>query len=412
MQPVEEQERARHATAAGAGAGSTPPKQARTGLVLLTVLVVEVVVIGAGLNQVVAKHIANTAASHTGAVRGGWESLLTYRWRFTPLSGDHQHIWAGELALIGTTIVMSLLLVFAVVRGAVTWGRAFFGAWLAVAVATLLGGYVCALIVDPGGSVGRHLADRTLFGPVAPGTRTILAGLALGLVVAIVASIVAIATRCAPAAAEGPADGPAESIFTAGQGEWNSPPPPPSAGWPAGGWAAEQPPPNPPPWGQDAQHTSRLPSTSKQDVAYDSSSGPQTKAAPAGAAERGPDQPTTVLPVPDPAPNEEQMHAAGPPAAAEPQSQPPVEQSPVERSAEPEPTVGEHAAEPEPTVGEHAAEPEPTVGEHAAEPEPEPTQAMPAQGTPPQQQPQQRHGATAFPRPPDDEDLQSPHEQG
>ena len=118
-----------------------PVPKARIGLLLLLAFFVEFLIIVGSGNQWVADKIAqSTPATYMAA---GLRNVgLVYSWRFTPRAHDTSHVWLAGLALIVTTIIVSLLLILAIIRGPITFGRAFFGTWMAVIVATILGGYV------------------------------------------------------------------------------------------------------------------------------------------------------------------------------------------------------------------------------------------------------------------------------
>jgi hypothetical protein len=173
------------------------PAQARPGLVVLAALLTEVVLIAALANQAVsdrlAKHFGDATPSHL--LEQAW---LTYQWRFSARS--HQSAtWGSELALIGVTLLVSALLIIALVRGAVTFWRAFFGVWLAVLGATLLGAFVRGLIdTDAARAIGASSPGRltkAIFGPAGPTQFAVVGGVVLGLVTALVAAGVSVATR-------------------------------------------------------------------------------------------------------------------------------------------------------------------------------------------------------------------------
>jgi hypothetical protein len=236
--------------AAGAGAAA-PPGQARTGLIVLAAVLTELVLIAALANQWmsdrIAQNIGDAKLGHL--VEQSW---LTYQWRFSPRSG-FTHAWGGELGLIGVTLVLTGLLVFALVRGAITFWRAFFATWLAVLGATVVGAFVRGLVdTDTVKAIGGTHAGRVtqaIFGPVGPHQAVVVAGFLLGLVTGLVAGAVAVGTRHRPrpaAAQPGPAYRPPEA-------------PPPFFGDPAAAppWQERfEPRAGPPP--ADAQQTTRL----------------------------------------------------------------------------------------------------------------------------------------------------------
>ncbi len=195
------------------------PKQGRPGLIALTALLVEVVIIAAAFNQAVSKHIYNYASGHrqseflTNAVASG----LMYSWRVTtPSSGTEsgffltRHIVLGELVMIGSVFLLTVLLVLAVVRGPITWARAFFGVWMAVIVAT--GGARIAAVAASDSLVTSRVDRGTDAVFAGPSGYSFFAGAALGFVVALITSLVAVASRRPPALVAVPASGPDPGI--------------------------------------------------------------------------------------------------------------------------------------------------------------------------------------------------------
>ncbi|WP_375490567.1 hypothetical protein [uncultured Jatrophihabitans sp.] len=172
-----------------------PVRRARIGLLLLFAFMTEVIVIAAAANQAVTDSIDKSHHNPRGLTGGFERALETYEWRFTPRAHDVFHVGTGNFALIGTTVVISLLLIFVLVRGPFSFGRAFFGTWVAVAVATMIGGYVRGLVVDTPAYSQRGIPARALFSQLAPGSTVFLGGLVLGLVVAIVVGIFGLITR-------------------------------------------------------------------------------------------------------------------------------------------------------------------------------------------------------------------------
>lgn len=199
---------------AGPPYAGTPPAavpKARTGLLMLVAFLVELVLIAAGGNQWVTDKLLR-ANTDLGTVAFGLRNVaLTFAWRFTPRGSDPEHFWLGGILLILTTLVLSVLLIAAVVRGPVTFGRAFIGTWMAVIVATMLGGFVRGLVLDLRFSGGGGRAVQAFFGRTSPGSNVFLAGVGLGFVVALVVAALAPLTRRNPYAAGGraPAGGAA-----------------------------------------------------------------------------------------------------------------------------------------------------------------------------------------------------------
>lgn len=170
-------------------------RQGRTWLIVLTAFLVEIVVIAAGCNQKVAdnargflddpKHEFDFVGQ---VVRAG----QTYDWRLSGHSGPPHHLVLSQYAMLATFFVVAALLVFALARGAVTFGRAFFGVWLAVIVATELAAIVQFLVVDNNPD---HIGKPTFAVFYGPDGYSFFAGVCLGLLTALVAALVAVATR-------------------------------------------------------------------------------------------------------------------------------------------------------------------------------------------------------------------------
>lgn len=176
-----------------------PTARARTGLIVLAALLTELVIIAAADNQWVSDKIGrNELRTNSVALRSLANSWLTFTWRVSPRAGANgNELWASQIALVLTVLLVTGLLVAAVVRGPVTFGRAFFGTWTAVIAATLLAGFVRGLI-EPFSKLqmaNSSRLTRAVFGPFGINQGTVAAGFALGLVVALVAAIVAVTSR-------------------------------------------------------------------------------------------------------------------------------------------------------------------------------------------------------------------------
>jgi hypothetical protein len=217
-------------------ANPSPTRRARIGLVVIVAVLTEVVLVAAGANQWVADRIVRSGGKGLGArlVESSW---LTYSWRLTPHKHQTAH-WGSQLLLLLTLFVVTGALVAVLLRGPVAWTRAFFGTWLAVVFATILGAIVRGLLdpVGESGLPGANRLTRAFFGSSGPTGVAVTGALALGLVVALVTSVVAVSTRRADESGT-----PAPPTFP------EYAPPAPSA------------PPTPPPW-QDRpdQPTTRL----------------------------------------------------------------------------------------------------------------------------------------------------------
>jgi hypothetical protein len=181
----------------------TQPGQprARTGLVLVLALVVEILLIAAFANQWLSEKIARFEfRTHNSLLASIANAGLTYTWRFAPRTGDNQHLWLSQMLLILTVLVLSALLIASIIRGPITFGRAFFGTWMSVVVATELATIVRGLVV--GKAFDRPGTGRftyAVFGSLGPNAPSFVAALGLGLITALVVGIVAPATRRVPA---------------------------------------------------------------------------------------------------------------------------------------------------------------------------------------------------------------------
>src|SRR5690349_21613999 len=75
------------------------PAKARTWLIVLVAIVTEVVLIAAGANEWLSRRLVRADLT-AGSVESGIRySVLTYSWRFTPLSNDPQRLYAGSWTL-------------------------------------------------------------------------------------------------------------------------------------------------------------------------------------------------------------------------------------------------------------------------------------------------------------------------
>jgi hypothetical protein len=366
------------------------PARTRVGLVVLTAVLMEILLIGFGANQWVSDKIQrdDPADFRSRAIESSW---LTFTWRFTPRSGLTR-LWVSELVLIGAVLVLTALLVWVLARGPVSWARAFFGTWLAVVGGTLLGAFGRGL-VDPFGETALPHTDRVtraLFGPYGPTSTVFVGGVGLGFVVALLASIVAVAARrsgtAAPAAIEaGPPNFPDYA------------PPPASA------------PTGPPPW-QDRQWGPPPGEPFGAPGPAAPAPGATTQLPREPERPREPEQATTQLP---PVEREQQGHEPEdattqlPPVEREQQGHEPEDATtqlpPVERDEQP-PREPERPREPEqPTTQLPPADGPPTGGPAGAPPAGRPDDRQPpARPAGPAEPPARPAG---FPRPPDDEDL-------
>ena len=184
---------------APSAASTGTPGQVRTGLVVLVAVLAELVIIGASANQWVATKIADDAVGSPSFWHLFEQSWLSFRWRASPHSGQTA-TWGSELALIGVTVVLSALVIWLVVRGAVTFWRAFLVTWLAVLGAALVGAFVRGLIDDSafraiGAEAEPARVTQALFGPLGPTQLVVVAGFVLGLLTGLIVALVAVQTR-------------------------------------------------------------------------------------------------------------------------------------------------------------------------------------------------------------------------
>lgn len=171
----------------------------RPWLVAISALLAEVVVIAAVDNQGVAGALRNylddPAHRFADYSRGALDAALTFSWRFAPDHGQATHVWAAQLAGIGTLLLLTLLAVAVVARGVGGFGRVLVSVWAVVAILTPVAIMVRNLIVVPStpgplqSRVGQSVYGYPDYGSV------LVAGLALGLVTGLVAAIVALLSR-------------------------------------------------------------------------------------------------------------------------------------------------------------------------------------------------------------------------
>ena len=174
--------------------GAPVVRKGRPGVIVLIAFVVQLVAIAALANQIVTKHLLDFAATYHDRFVGHLvAAFTTYQWRVSAQPGDRANEPLAHACLILTVLVLTALLVLAVCRGPVTFGRAFFGTWMAVVVSTLVGQVVFDLVSPPPYPHGfGHLAGAVFTGPNGAG---FAAGVMLGLVTAVFAAIFAVATR-------------------------------------------------------------------------------------------------------------------------------------------------------------------------------------------------------------------------
>jgi hypothetical protein len=185
----------------------------RPGIVVLTAVLVELVVIAGIGNQGVSKQLQDYLQNHPGVAdytRGAIQAALTFHWRFAPATGQSTHAWAAQLAAIGTLLVLSALLIWVVSRGSVTFGRLWVSAGAIIAALTPIAVMVGNVIIvpnapGPGQSrVGQAVYGYPAYGPV------IVGGLVLGVVTGLLCGLLGVITRRSvllPTAMATPAEG-------------------------------------------------------------------------------------------------------------------------------------------------------------------------------------------------------------
>jgi hypothetical protein len=204
--------------------------KARPWLTALWSFATLLVLIAAAGNQWVVDAVArhsngNTLGDHLAHL------VSVYAWRFNPPGGhDVARTWVAGLAAVGTTLLLTLLLVAVVARGLGRFWQTLFSVWFVVLAATLIGGYVRAAVIDQRtfAQLSGSKADTILFSVLSPGTTAILAGLIVGLIVGFLAAVVAVATRRSNVVAAAPMSFgvPWSRPDDEDDNPWQSPPPP------------------------------------------------------------------------------------------------------------------------------------------------------------------------------------------
>ena len=209
-----------------------PDRRARTVLIAAAASVSALIVIVAANNQSVTDWVVRKATPHPNSFLANVGlASQAFRWR---LSSNISDSLAADFTRDLVLVVLTGLLVAAVVRGAVTFGRAFWGTWMAVIVAAQVGAVASAFVVPAVKLPAGHSATQRLFvpNPYAPGPYVFIGAVGLGLVVAVITAVVAVTTRKPAPPAAGLAAPPALA------GGWPEPipvQPPPAM-------------PEPPPW--------------------------------------------------------------------------------------------------------------------------------------------------------------------
>jgi hypothetical protein len=210
----------------------------RSGFVVLAAVLTEVVVIGALGNQWLTERAAQWILNedHSALARNFKIALITYNWRFAPLSDDAQHTWLSQLLLIAVTLALTAAFASVLVRGPARFGRVFLACTLAAFGATTLGCYVRALINDQPLVTGSRF-EKTVFGPLSPNALSVFAGVVLALLAGLVAGLVATVLHDRAGVAATPAHGvspPVDAYVPPEQPEPFFPDPPRTRPSPAG----------------------------------------------------------------------------------------------------------------------------------------------------------------------------------
>jgi hypothetical protein len=280
--------------------GAVAAPRARTRLALVVALITEIIFIAVFDNQWISEKIAKFEFRTSNSFLAGVaSSALTYSWRFSPRTGDTQHLWLSQMMLILAVLVISALLIATVIRGPVTFGRAFFGTWMSVIVATELATIVRGLVIgDAFSRPGTSRLTNAVFGGLGPNAPAFVAGIGLGVVTALVVALVAVTTRRTPVA-DGAA-GPPPPFFgeppqaPSGSAPWQDRNFGPPSRHPSAGSTAATPPPG------DEERTTQFPSLTKDGDAEPTAPPPTTPEPPAQArptqappTQGRPAQPTT-----------------------------------------------------------------------------------------------------------------------
>ena len=202
----------------------TAEPRARAWMTALTAVLVEIVVIAAISNQGLSDNMRRFVAKHeTDLVGQLARTTQVYAWRLSSSDGGPKHFVLSQYALLATLFVLTAALVYALARGAVTFGRVFLGVWLSVIVATQVGSIVQNCVAD----VHPDAVNRFTYALFAgPSGYHFVAGLALGLLAALIAALVAVATR--PAGVAGPSEPTGAEAFETpprgiGAAQWREP---------------------------------------------------------------------------------------------------------------------------------------------------------------------------------------------
>jgi hypothetical protein len=172
---------------------------ARTGWVVLTAFLAELVVVAGVGNQAVTNamndYLAAPGRQFADYSRGAIDAMLTFHWRFAPRPAESTHEWAAQFLLLAVLFGLTALGVWAACRGTVTFVRVLVTVWAIVAAVTPLAIMARNLVVIPSAPgplesrVGQSVYYYPLFGTA------VVAGVVLGFVVGLVTALVARLTR-------------------------------------------------------------------------------------------------------------------------------------------------------------------------------------------------------------------------
>jgi hypothetical protein len=229
----------------GVPAAAAPVRTARPWWVALSAFLMLLVLIGGLGNQwvtdAITRHIQRPRRFPEWLVR----SDLTYAWRFSPRGSatNADRLWGAHLALVGTTLVLTLLLVALLARGRGGFWHTFVATWVSVVVSTMVSLYVFATVFNTA-AFYRQFGGRaqSIFFAEYPGA-ALFAAICFGVVVGLVSGVIAVLVRhttLVPARPIGPRDErggfpPPAAGPESGPNAWDPPPWGPPQPWSGGG---------------------------------------------------------------------------------------------------------------------------------------------------------------------------------
>jgi hypothetical protein len=205
-------------------------------LLALTALITELAVIGGTNNQGVTDWVNRNLGSLTpnGSLADNLAiSSQTFRWRFM-YAHDAVDTVASDYVRNGIVLALSALLIAVLVRGSITFGRAFFATWASVVVAAVVAVPVAAVLRHEPVGPHHNAVGRIFNSGLGLSSFDVVGALALGFVVALVVALLAVGTRrtvgtVLPLGAEAPVAPPAPYVEPAAPPPWN--PEQPTAAW-------------------------------------------------------------------------------------------------------------------------------------------------------------------------------------